>query len=58
MLYTKTITEDLKELYPDAFIISNYSPEEYVKVEMLAPVNMKQNLNAYKRLRFGEIKSF
>lgn len=41
MLYTKTITEDLKELDPDAFVISNYNPDDYVKVEMLAPINMK-----------------
>ena len=38
MFYTKSITSDLKHLDPDAFLISNYNPDEYVKVEMLAPI--------------------
>lgn len=36
--YAVEITEDLKGLCPDAFIVENYNPDEYVKVEMLAPV--------------------
>lgn len=38
LYYTESVTENLKDLNPLAFEVGNYSPDKYVKVEMLAPI--------------------
>lgn len=36
------VTEDLKAIDPENVSITNYKPEAFVKVEMLAPISNKQ----------------